>query len=305
VLWLVDSALQLQPFMFTADFARQVLAPAAVSQPGWVGAPVEFFARLIAEYPAPLNTLFVLVQLALGVGLLVPRLVRPAIVGSVAWSAGIWWFGEGLGGLFSGDASLVTGAPGAVLLYAVLALAAWPSLDDRALGQARTAVAQWFPAAWAIMWVGGALLQVLPKQRGTAALADQTGDMGGMGGMDGMVGIPAWLASLHHGAGAVLSHGGNAPFLALVAFMALVGLAGLAGGPWRLAAAVAGAVGAVVFWVLGQNIGELYSGQATDPNTGPLILLMAMALAGTIARDHRPPWQRRHWHQSATAGGDE
>ena len=63
--------------------------------------------------------------------------------------------------------------------------------------------------------------------------------------------------------------------------MALVGLAGLAGRPWRVTAAVVGAVLATTFWVLGQNIGELYSGQATDPNTGPLIVLMALALAGT------------------------
>ena len=41
---------------------------------------------------------------------------------------------------------------------------------------------------------------------------------------------------------------------------------------------------ATVFWVLGQNIGQLYSGQATDPNTGPLIVLMALALAGTTVR---------------------
>jgi hypothetical protein len=32
------------------------------------------------------------------------------------------------------------------------------------------------------------------------------------------------------------------------------------------------------FWVLGQNIGQLNSGQATDSNTGLLIVLMALAL---------------------------
>jgi len=44
---------------------------------------------------------------------------------------------------------------------------------------------------------------------------------------------------------------------------------------------VAGAVVATTFWVLGQNIGQLYSGQATDPNSGPLIVLMALALVGS------------------------
>ena len=66
--------------------------------------------------------------------------------------------------------------------------------------------------------------------------------------------------------------------------MALVGLTGLARRPWRTAAAAVGALAAIAFWVLGQNIGQMYSGQATDPNTGPLIVLMALALTGTTAR---------------------
>ena len=275
VLWLLDAALQLQPFMFTAEFARQVLAPSGQDQPVWVSAPTDFFARLIAGHPAPLNVGFALVQLALGVGFLFPRLVRPAIVGSVAWAAGIWWFAEGLGGLATGNASVVTGAPGAVLLYAVLAVAVWPAADDRnPPGADDAAVAGWFPFAWLILWIGGALLQLLPNQRGTAALHDQLGNADG---------TPSWLTSMHHLAGTVLSHAGSAPFIALVVVMVVIGVTGLAARPWRTAAAVAGAVVATTFWVLGQNIGQLYSGQATDPNTGPLIVLMALALVGSTA----------------------
>ncbi len=48
------------------------------------------------------------------------------------------------GGLASGNASLVTGAPGSVLLYAVLALAVWPQRDDRATGATRVVVATAF-----------------------------------------------------------------------------------------------------------------------------------------------------------------
>jgi hypothetical protein len=274
VLWLLDAALQLQPFMFTADFARQVLAPSGQDQPVWVSAPTDFFARLIAGHPAPLNVGFALVQLALGIGFLIPRLVRPAIVVSVAWAAGIWWFAEGLGGLATGNASVVTGAPGAVLLYGVLALAVWPATDSRDADPDDGAIAGWFPFAWLILWIGGALLQLLPSQRGVAALHDQLGSADG---------TPGWLTSLHHLAGTVLSHGGSAQFVALVAVMVLIGVGGLAGRPWRTAAAVLGAVVATTFWVLGQNIGELYSGQATDPNTGPLIVLMALALVGSPA----------------------
>jgi len=277
---LVDAALQLQPFMFTSGFAREVLAPSGGDQPAWVGAPIEVVTGLIAGHPAQANAGCALVQLALGVGFLLPRFVRPAIVGTLAWSAGIWWFGEGLGGLASGHASLVTGAPGAVLLYAVLAAALWPVDADPSPTPARVGVARWFPLAWAALWIGGAVLQVLPGQAGGAALADQ---VGGKHGMDVMVGMPGWLSRLHEGSGAALSNAGSGPFIALVAVMALIGVAGLTGGHWRTASAVAGAVLATVFWVVGQDIGQLYSGQATDPNTGPLIVTMALALVATRA----------------------
>ncbi len=285
VLWLVDALLQMQPFMFTADFATQVVAPAGQGQPIWVAAPGDFFAGIIAAHPAPLNIGFARIQFALGIGFLFPRLVRPAIVGSLAWSGGIWWFSEGLGGPRLWTCFPRHGSPGAVLLYAVLALAAWPATDSRnSAGQAEARVAGWFPAAWAILWIGGALLQLLPSQRGIAALIDQIGSTDG---------VPGWLAGLHNSAGVVLSHGGDAPFVALVAVMASVGVAGLGGRPWRMSAAAVGAVAATTFWVLGQDIGELYSGQATDLNTGPLIVLMALAQAGTTARPAVPPTTAR------------
>jgi hypothetical protein len=294
VLWLMDATLQLQPYMFTTAFARQVLAPAGQDQPGWVAGPVDFFAHLIAAHPASLNTAFVLIQLALGIGFLVPRLVRPAILGSLAWSAALWWLSEGLGGLVTGHASLITGAPGAVLLYAVLASAAWPANDHRSPHDSdNETVAGWLPSAWAILWIGGAWLEMLPNQRGGAGLRDQIGSTDG---------VPAWLAGLHHSAEAILSHGGNAPSITLVVVMALVGLVGLAGRPWRTAAAAAGALAAAAFWILGQNIGQLYSGQATDPNTGPLIVLMAFALAGTTRSLALPTSTRSASEPISTAG---
>jgi hypothetical protein len=112
--------------------------------------------------------------------------------------------------------------------------------------------------------------------------------------IDGTDGLPSWLAKAHQLAGVGLGHAGNAPLYVLVAFMALVGLAGLGGRYWRPAAAGLGAVAAAIFWVLGQNIGQLYSGMATDPNTGPLIMLMALALATTSDPGRRTAPTRRH-----------
>jgi copper(I)-binding protein len=38
---------------------------------------------------------------------------------------------------------------------------------------------------------------------------------------------------------------------------------------------------ATVLWVLGEGFGGLFSGQATDPNSGPLLVLLSLALLGT------------------------
>ena len=42
-------------------------------------------------------------------------------------------------------------------------------------------------------------------------------------------------------------------------------------------ALVLAAVAAVVLWITGEHFGALLSGSATDPNTGPLLVLLAAA----------------------------
>ncbi|MGW6196900.1 hypothetical protein ACWF0M_12200 [Kribbella sp. NPDC055110] len=158
VLWLLDGALQAQPFMFTRSFATQLIAPAGQGQPGVVSGPVHFASVIIAAHPFAWNLFFAGVQVLLGVGLLVRRSARVALIASIGWALGVWYLGEGLSGLAGGHASLLTGAPGSALLYAVIAAAAWPK---NRVGQAP---ARWLVWAWALMWVGGAVLQLLPGQ---------------------------------------------------------------------------------------------------------------------------------------------
>ena len=45
---------------------------------------------------------------------------------SFLWAFGVWFFGEGLGQIFTGSASALTGAPGSVFLYGLIGLMAWP-----------------------------------------------------------------------------------------------------------------------------------------------------------------------------------
>jgi copper(I)-binding protein len=307
ILWLLDGALQLQPFMFGSGFAGQELAPAGDGQPGWVAAGVHWMAGLVGAHPAPWNTVFVVIQLALGIGLLIRPLVRITLAASVAWALGVWYFGEGLGGVAGGHGSLLTGAPGAVLLYAVLAVVVWPApAEDAPAGwrgwlrhDSSGPPPAWTPVVWAVIWIGGAVLQALPGQNTPSDLATSlTGDD-----------MPAWQMGLNNDvANHLLSAGSQDNWLLLVVLVA-VGLGALGSARMRTIAGWAGAVLATLFWVLGQGFGDLLSGQATDPNSGPLLVVLALALLGAplpvLAYDSadepelaRPP----AWRASAMSG---
>jgi hypothetical protein len=269
LLWVLDGALQLQPYMFGRAFAEDIIAPAGEGQPAFVASGVQWAADLVVAHPVAWDLTFAVVQLAIGIGLLVPRtgVVRGAILASVAWALGVWYFGEGLGGLASGQVDLVTGAPGAVLLYAVLALAAWPTTTE---GSGRRPAA-WIAVPWAMLWVGAAIWQALPTQHGVATLAADVS-----GSEDG---APRWLSSLDRNVASHLLGVGNAAVGGLVAAFLVIGLWGLLSGTPRKVAAVAAIVVAVPAWLLGQSLGELYTGQSTDPNSAPLLVLFALALA--------------------------
>jgi hypothetical protein len=282
-LWLLDGGLQLQPFMLGPGFARQIVAPTAAGQPDFVSVPVHWAAGIIAAHPVVWDVPFAAVQLVIGVGLLVPRTARLALAASLPWSLGVWFFGEGLSGLASGHASLLTGAPGSVLLYGVLGLAAWPQRDlhpgDRpgSVPGVDEAPAQWLPLAWAVIWIGGAVFQALPGQNTGAAIAGVIADAG--------AGEPHALSRIDASAAGWIAHHGTPVVVALVVAEALIGLGALHR-QTLAAAAAAGVVLAAAIWVLGQDLGQLYTGQATDPNTAPLIALTAAAMlaGGSTAR---------------------
>jgi hypothetical protein len=264
VLWLLDGVLQAQPFMFTRGFATQVIAGVGQGQPGFVSGPVHWVSTVIAAHPVAWNVPFAGIQLLLGVGLLVRRTARVTLAASIVWALGVWYLGEGLSGLASGHASLITGAPGSALLYAILAAAAWPQGDS-----SREAPATWLPFAWAVLWVGAALFQALPGQNTGAAVA---GALSAGPGTD-----PSWLASLDNSASAWAAHHGLLVVILLVAAEALIGVGALARRT-RTAAVACGLALTLAIWLMGQDLGQLYTGQATDPNSGPALALMAIAL---------------------------
>jgi hypothetical protein len=275
VLWIGDGLLQLQPSMFTTAFAHQVLAPSAAGQPAVVAWPVHEFAQLVSRQPFAFNAVFATAQLLIGIGLLSRSTVKPALVLSMAWVAGVWALGEGFGMLFTGSASPLTGAPGGVLLYGIIGVVAWPRRDASTLDPDGSAASGGIlgetgaRVAWAVLWVASAALWLLPDNRKGGAVAAQIAGAGPDG--------PVWLAHLDRTVAHSLSGVGTGLAVTLAVASLVIGLGPLfARRP--TAFLVAGVALSLDFWLLGQSLGGLTSGMATDPNAAPLFCLLALAL---------------------------
>jgi hypothetical protein len=288
--WLLDGLLQLQTYMFTSGFAHEVIAPAAGGQPGFVAAAVTWNARLIGSHPVLFDAMFAGVQIALGLGFFIRRAVRLVIISSVAWAVGVWYLGEGLGGLASAHVTALVGAPGAAIIYAILGVAAWPTRsrnqeettreettphETEELGRQRPP--QWIIRAWGTLWVGSAFMSCLP---GNVHPSDVTSQL-----LANATSVPVWLSSIDRGlAGAVTSAGSTGTAL-IVAIELAVGLLAFSHSRLRLVAVYGAMALAALYWAVGQSFGELFSGQATDPSTGPLVIVFGLAVIGAMGRE--------------------
>jgi hypothetical protein len=278
VAWLADGALQLQPIMFTRGFVTQILLPATMGNPAGVSGPAMAFGRLVLHDPAGWNAAFAVTQLLLGAGLLWRRTVRAALAASAGWALAVWWLGEGLGGVLGGMASPLTGAPGAVILYALLAVLLWPG---RGAGRPGYSVAAGSPLrpsgatlAWLVLWASSAYFLLQPANRAPLALHDAVAGLA--------TGEPGWLAAADRAVAGAVGNGGAAVSIALAA-------------------------ACLAIWVAGENFGGLFTSQATDPSSGPLLILLAAAY-WPASRAHAAPASPRPGvtlatHSPAHGGG--
>jgi hypothetical protein len=276
-LWLLDGVLQLQPMMFTNAFGVQMLAPVAHGNPGFVASSISWVAREVTHYAGLSNIAFALVQLALGVGIAWRRTTKAALLASVGWAVAVWWFGEGLGGLLARTADPLTGAPGAALLYALLALLLWPAGDgtvdgagwvgravaDRHLGRRAASV------LWVVLWGSFSWLSLWAANRGAGRLASQIASGAGT--------APHWLASMNQAIARHLAGQGLALAVVLAAVFLVVALGVLAPPAAARPILVLAALVAIGIWLVGEDFGGMASGQGTDPNSGPLLLLLVAA----------------------------
>ena len=284
-IWLLDGVLQFQAFMFSRSFP-QLLAAAADGNPAVLAGPISWSARLVEQHVAVANASFASIQLALALGIAWRPATRVALAASVAWALAVWWLGEGFGLLLTGTASPVNGAPGAVLIYALLAVLLWPARRDRAAGfvAGRAIGARGARLTWLVLWGG---LGCLAVQQAVQAPQAMSRDVAGLA-----AGEPGWLARADSFLASLLSQHGLAACVILAASMALIAVsvylpARAARASLVLAIAVATAIG------IAEAFGGILAGSGTDPNSGPLLALLALAYWPTAAR----PAAR------ATAGG--
>lgn len=270
-LWLLDAVLQIQPFMFTAGkngFSGMIGATAS-GNPGWIADAITWNASIVGHQPVLANTLFALVQFSIALGIVWRRTSKSALALSVVWALGIWWFGEGLGGVVTGAATPLGGGPGAVLFYALLAVVLWPSTgSDAPFVAARTLGVRAAKTTWAGVWAVLAVLCLVGSGRSPRVL-------------EGVVtstasGEPGWLLHLDRYSGSLLFHDGTAVAVALAAFCCVAAVGVYLPSRGTQVVVVLVVVAFTVMWVAVQNLGGILAGGATDPNSAPLVVLLAV-----------------------------
>jgi hypothetical protein len=267
-LWLLDGVLQYQSVFFTKAFG-QLLGETAAGNPSVIAGPITWDAHLVEHHAVLLNALFATIQLLLGLGIAWRPTARVALGASIAWALAVWWFGEGLGGVLATPDGPVAGAPGAVILYALLAVLLWPRPSPGVSPAIRAVGAPLARALWLVLWASMAVLQLLPVNRAPQAVHDDITAMA--------AGEPRWLASLVNGTAALTAHRGLAVSIVLAVVFGLIALAVYLPAPALRVALAAAVVVSLLIWIPGQALGGILAGGMTDPNSGPLLLLVALA----------------------------
>lgn len=271
LVWLLDGALQFQSFMYSHGFVAMLLEMAP-GQPLWLTQSIEWAAHVAEGDLGLFNTMFSLTQILLGLGLLWGRSVKPALAVSFLWVLVVWWFGEAFGMIFIPTMiSPLTGAPGAVLIYAVIGAIVWPSeRPGGLLGQTGAR------AAWAGLWIFSAYLWLGggPSSGPNATRNAIEGAPSGMG----------WLTALQEWAYEAARHNGYAIALVLGILSLAIGIGVFFRRTEKLVLALAISL-QLLFWVIGQGFGGIFEGGATDPNAGIMFVLLALAMP--IADDNR------------------
>ncbi len=273
-LWLLDGLFQFKSFMYTHGIITEVFAPAAEKQWSIVGGPMKTFDAFYGHDLTLWNTLAGEIQVAIGLGLMLSRkTVKPALLVSFGWALVVWWFGEGFGGLTSNTMpSPLMGAPGAVILYAIIGLLVWPT--DKDTGRSPADLGPLGDRgglfAWSALWALSAGLWLANVNRAKDATHEMIKAMAAES--------PHWLAKFQNSVGGH-TQGHGTTIAVVLAIVSLAVAVGVWWTPLRWPALIVGIVLSLAYWVLGQDLGgPFWAEGATDFNSGPLFVLLAFTL---------------------------
>ena len=271
-LWLIDGILQLQSFFFTKSFGLQMISGMSQGNPSVIARPIAWSGATIGHHAVLTDACFAVAQTAIAIAIAWRPTVKIGLFVSIAWAVGVWWVGEGLGGVFNGTANPVNGAPGAVMIYALLAVLLWPS-DRPGLKApfiaARAVGAQVAKVLWLVLWGSLSYFAVIGANRSSRGLhklitTEATGE-------------PGWVAWIDHHVASVVDHRGLAVTMVLALLLLMVALGTYLPDSFANAAVALAAVVGLAFWVIGENFGALFTNGATDVNSGPLLILLALS----------------------------
>jgi hypothetical protein len=257
--------------MFTMNMVNGVMVPIINNQPAPIAASLHWIVAVTTQNLTLVNLLIAVVQIAIGILLLTGFRVRATVIASIIWALVVWYGGEGLSMLLTGQASILTGAPGAVLLYPLLGLLIYPRAgEDAEHGLLPRSTFRWFLAGF---WFLAALLQLQPYWWQSGQISQAISGMVGQGGLNTFLVDPV-LNGLS-GATATIEIPLN---IVLIVICLALGLALVFVKEERLRPVlIASIVVSVIIWYGAEALGMIFTGMATDFNSG--LLLVAMALA--------------------------
>jgi hypothetical protein len=117
-------------------------------------------------------------------------------------------------------------------------------------------------------WAGLAVLALLGSGRSPQGVHDLIDSLS--------PGEPGWLRAIDRHASTLVSHEGLAVAVAVASVCVVVGVGIFLPVPLARATLVLAIVTAAVIWIVGQAFGTILAGGATDPNSGPLLVLFAL-----------------------------
>lgn len=271
VLWLIDGLLQLQPQMFTMNMVNGVMSPIVDGQPGFVGSNLQWIINIVTNNLVLVNLIIAIAQIVLGILLIIGVWVRGTIIASIVWSLIVWYAGEGMSMLFTGQGSLLTGAPGAVLLYPIIGLAVYPRGQGEEKEESLISRLQlrWVLAGF---WIFVGLLQFQSFWWQPQQISETIGGMVGGGGLNNYLVDPLLQTIANATVNAEIPLNIILIVLCLGLGVALAVVKQERVRPFLIVSIVL----SVLVWYFTQAFGMIFTGMATDFNSGLLLVVMAL-----------------------------